>query len=66
MGVLDRVSVDEARLRDQRLVRDTWFVDVAAIGQLRRDGVELDPRVTVVVGENGSGKSTFVEAVARR
>jgi predicted ATPase len=28
--------------------------------------VQLDPRVTVVVGENGSGKSTFVEAVARR
>ena len=26
--------------------------------------IELDPRVTFLVGENGSGKSTLVEAVA--
>ncbi len=66
MGVLDRVTVDPGRLADSGLVPDPWFVDVAAIAQLCRDGVELDPRVTVIVGENGSGKSTFVEAVARR
>jgi predicted ATPase len=66
VGVLDRVNVDPARLADPVLVPDPWFVEVAAIAQLCRDGVELDPRVTVVVGENGSGKSTFVEAVARR
>ncbi|MFN2561015.1 MAG: AAA family ATPase [Jatrophihabitans sp.] len=63
--MLERVSVDEPRLRDRRLVPDPWFVSVPAIAQLCRDGVELDPRVTVIVGENGSGKSTFVEAVAR-
>jgi predicted ATPase len=28
------------------------------------DRIELDPRVTFLVGENGSGKSTFVEAMA--
>ena len=66
MAVLDRVSVDPGRLADRGLVSDPWFLAVPAIAQLCRDGVELDPRVTVVVGENGSGKSTFVEAVARR
>jgi predicted ATPase len=65
MAVLDRVSVDERRLHDPRLVRDRWFTAVPAIAALCRDGLDLDPRVTVVVGENGSGKSTVVEAVAR-
>jgi predicted ATPase len=66
VAVLERVSVDPERLGDRRLIPDPWFVDVPAIAQLCREGVELDPRVTVVVGENGSGKSTFVEALARR
>jgi predicted ATPase len=29
-----------------------------------RDGLELDPRVTYLIGENGSGKSTLLEALA--
>jgi predicted ATPase len=29
-----------------------------------RDRIELDPRMTFLVGENGSGKSTLVEAMA--
>jgi predicted ATPase len=28
------------------------------------EGLELDPRVTFLVGENGSGKSTLLEAIA--
>jgi predicted ATPase len=63
---LARVAVDEKRLRDPRIVSDPWFVDVPAIAQLARDGLEFDTPVTVFVGENGSGKSTFIEAVARR
>lgn len=58
MAVLDRVEVDEQR------ARDAWYFDVPAIAALREFGVDLDHRVTVIVGENGSGKSTFVEAVA--
>jgi len=34
-----------------------------AIGALY-DGLELDPRVTYLIGENGSGKSTLLEALA--
>ena len=36
--------------------------DVPALRQLRR--LELHPQVTFLVGENGSGKSTFLEGVA--
>lgn len=61
MAVLERVEVDEKRLAR---VRNVWFTALPVVAQLRRDGLDLDPRVTVVVGENGTGKSTFVEAVA--
>ena len=37
---------------------------VPAVGQLVADGLDLPPGVTFLVGENGSGKSTIVEAVA--
>jgi len=60
MAVLDRVEVDEARVPTP----DAWYFDVPAIATLRKAGVDFDPRVTVIVGENGTGKSTFVEAVA--
>jgi predicted ATPase len=42
---------------------DAWYWDVPAVAQLRADGMPLAP-VTVLVGENGTGKSTLVEAVA--
>ncbi|HEX8767953.1 MAG TPA: AAA family ATPase [Jatrophihabitans sp.] len=60
MAILDRVEVDKARVRAPR----AWYFDVPAIAALRTAGVDLDPRLTVIVGENGSGKSTFVESVA--
>lgn len=40
-----------------------WPYSVPAVAQLLRDGLELDD-LTVLVGENGSGKSTIIEAVA--
>jgi predicted ATPase len=41
---------------------DRYPFSVPAIANLER--LELDPGVTVLVGENGSGKSTVVEALA--
>lgn len=42
---------------------DVWPLTIPAVRQLLTDGLDLGP-LTVLVGENGSGKSTVVEAVA--
>lgn len=41
-----------------------WYFDLPVIATLRDDGIEFDSPVTVIVGENGVGKSTLVEAIA--
>lgn len=41
-----------------------WPATVPAAGQLLREGLELAPGITILVGENGSGKSTVVEMMA--
>lgn len=43
---------------------DRWPTSIPAVAQVLRDGIELDPGVTFLVGENGSGKSTLVEGIA--
>jgi predicted ATPase len=62
---------------DRRLVRafrpsssagdvdpSVWPATVPAAAQLLREGLELPAGITVLVGENGSGKSTVVEILA--
>jgi predicted ATPase len=41
-----------------------WPHTIPAVRQILTDGLDLDPGVTFLVGENGTGKSTLVEAVA--
>ena len=41
-----------------------WPASVPAVAQLLREGLELPAGLTVLVGENGSGKSTVVECLA--
>ena len=41
-----------------------WPASVPATAQLLREGLELPAGLTVLVGENGSGKSTVVESLA--
>lgn len=43
---------------------DTWPMTIPAVAQIAAEGFEPAPGVTFLVGENGSGKSTIVEAVA--
>jgi predicted ATPase len=49
---------------DAALEGDVWPRTIPAVDQLMRDGLTLEKGVTFLVGENGSGKSTIVEAVA--
>jgi predicted ATPase len=42
----------------------SWPASVPAAGRLLREGLELTPGITFLVGENGSGKSTVVEMMA--
>jgi len=48
------LAVDEA----------VWPASVPAMAQLLREGLELPAGLTVLVGENGSGKSTVMECLA--
>jgi predicted ATPase len=41
-----------------------WPYTIPAVRQVVTDGLDLDPGVTFLVGENGTGKSTLVEAIA--
>src|SRR5450759_325123 len=41
-----------------------WPATVPAVAQIAGDGLELPSGLTVLVGENGSGKSTVVEIIA--
>ncbi|WP_286279399.1 AAA family ATPase [Naasia aerilata] len=45
------------------MARAAWPATVPAVRRLLDEGLDLGP-VTVLVGENGSGKSTIVEAIA--
>jgi len=41
-----------------------WPATVPAVAQVLREDLELPAGLTVLVGENGSGKSTIVEMLA--
>lgn len=49
---------------DVRADESAWPASVPAMAQLLREGLEIPAGLTVLVGENGSGKSTVVEALA--
>jgi predicted ATPase len=45
-------------------ISGAWPHTIPAVRQLLTDGLDLGPGVTFLVGENGTGKSTLVEAIA--
>ena len=49
---------------DLRVDESAWPASVPAMAQVLRQGLELPAGLTVLVGENGSGKSTVVETLA--
>jgi predicted ATPase len=48
--------------REDSVDRNAYPFSIAALRDF--SGLELDPKVTFLVGENGSGKSTLTEAIA--
>ena len=52
------------RAPDAAYDETAWPFTLPPVRQLLRDGLDLPAGVTFLVGENGSGKSTVVEAVA--
>lgn len=59
--IIERISVPAALADTSR-----WPFTVPAVGALIGDGLRFDAPVTFLVGENGTGKSTIVEALAER
>ncbi len=55
------VGVAEPRDGEQR-TGHPW--ELPAVAAVVREGIQLDPKVTYLIGENGTGKSTLVEAIA--
>jgi len=49
---------------DLQVDESVWPTTVPAVAQLLREGLELPAGLTVLVGENGSGKSTVMESLA--
>jgi predicted ATPase len=71
-----RMGTAHERSGDRRLVRRvvgrasseadlaSWPGSIPAVAQLLRDGLDLPAGITFLVGENGTGKSTLIEAIA--
>jgi predicted ATPase len=49
---------------DLEVDESVWPASVPAVAHLLREGLEVPAGLTVLVGENGSGKSTVVECLA--
>ena len=45
-------------------VEERWLLEIPAVAQVLSEGLDLPAGVTMLVGENGTGKSTIVEAIA--
>jgi predicted ATPase len=52
------------RIRTRDVEREAWPYTIPAVGEIADRGLEFTEPVTMFVGENGSGKSTIVEAIA--
>ena len=49
---------------DKKLDRSSYLVDIPAVKHLESSSIRLDRPVTIFIGENGTGKSTLLEAIA--
>lgn len=59
----DRLYISAAALT-REIREDSWLLDLPAVAGLRRRPLVFRRPVTFFVGENGTGKSTLLEAIA--
>jgi len=59
---VESLAVEQELISDDE--RDEWPFSIPCVRALVRDGLDLRCPVTFLVGENGSGKATLVEAIA--
>lgn len=62
--LVSRAYVPADLMPAESLVSEAWPFNVPAVVEIAQDGLEFDHPITFLVGENGSGKSTIVEALA--
>lgn len=63
VATLPVTRIEAAPLGDAGVRAGTWPTSLPAVAMLLREGLELGP-ATVIVGENGTGKSTLMEGIA--
>jgi predicted ATPase len=56
--------IERIRVLEALATPDEWPFTVPAVAALIGEGLRFDEQITFLVGENGSGKSTIVEALA--
>lgn len=62
--VLDRKYISEIRI-DKKIPEDSFLNDIPAVRYLQGGNIlKFDSNITFLVGDNGTGKSTIIEAVA--
>ena len=61
--MLERYYISEARI-EKAIPEESYLNDIAAIAEMKKRPLDLRSSITFLIGENGTGKSTIIEALA--
>ncbi len=61
--MLERYYISEARI-EKAIPEESYLNDIAAIAEMKKRSLDLRSSITFLIGENGTGKSTIIEALA--
>lgn len=62
--IVQRLYIEDSSTAATPIYRDRWPFTIPCVQEILHHGLDLHAPVTFLVGENGSGKSTVVEAIA--
>jgi len=49
---------------EENIIKDSYLYQIPAVRHLMKEPLKFDRKVTFLIGENGTGKSTIIEALA--